>query len=122
MVVSTALEFALIPIFQQNTGNGGIGVVTAFAVSEIVIFGAAIYLLRPGTFGLDFAVDAARAIGSAALTLALFWLMPPLPFLVGVLACAAAFFLCSAGLGLVKRTDIELFRALLGKEPPATLA
>ena len=42
LVVSTALEFVLIPIFEQRTGNGGIGVVVAFVASEFVVFGGAI--------------------------------------------------------------------------------
>ena len=119
LVVSTALELVLIPIFEQRTGNGGIGVVAAFVASEIVVFGGAIFLLGRGTLGLDVAVDMARALGSAALTLLLFWWIPPLPFLIGVPVCVIAFLLCSVGLGLVRRADIQLFRALLRKEQSA---
>src|ERR1700688_2979609 len=116
LVVSTVLELVLIPIFEQRTGNGGIGVVAAFVASEIVVFGGAVVLLGRGTLGLDVAVDMGRALGSAALTLLLFWWMPPLPFLVGVPVCVVAFLLCSVGLGLVRRADIDLFRSLLRKE------
>ncbi len=116
VVVSTGLELALIPIFQQHTGNGGIGVVAAFVASEFVVFGGAIFLLRRESLGLDISVDMARALGSAALTLLLFWWIPPLPFLVGVSVCVIAFLLCSVGLGLVRRADVQLFRALLRKE------
>jgi O-antigen/teichoic acid export membrane protein len=119
LVVSTALELVLIPIFQQRTGNGGVGVVAAFAASEIVVFGGAIFLMRRGTLGLGVAVDMARALGSAALILLLFWWFPPLPFLVGVPVCVIAFILCSVGLGLVRRADVELFRALIRKERSA---
>jgi hypothetical protein len=58
----------------------------------------------------------ARAFGSAALTLLVFWWLPPLPFLVGVPLCVTVFLLCSLGLGLVRRADVQLFRALLRKE------
>jgi len=119
VVVSTALELVLIPIFQQRTGNGGIGVVAAFVASEFVVFGGAIFLLRRELLGLDIAVDMARALGSAALILLLFWLMPPLPFLVGVPVCVVAFSLCSIGLGLVRRADVQLFWTLLRKERSA---
>jgi O-antigen/teichoic acid export membrane protein len=122
LVVSTALELVLIPIFEQRTGNGGIGVVAAFAVSEIVVFGGAVILLGQETLGLNVAIDMARALGSAALTLLLFWWMPPLPFLVGVPICVVAFLLCSVGLGLVRRADVELFRSLLRKEQSAPIA
>jgi O-antigen/teichoic acid export membrane protein len=119
LVASTALELVFIPIFEQRTGNGGIGVVAAFVVSEIVVFGGAVVLLGRGTLGLNVAIDMARALGSAALTLLLFWWMPPLPFLVGVPVCVAAFLLCSVALGLVRRADIDLFRSLLRKEKTA---
>jgi O-antigen/teichoic acid export membrane protein len=116
VVVCTALDLVLIPIFQQHTGNGGIGVVAAFVASEFVVFGGAIFLLRREGLGLHISVDIARALGSAALTLLLFWLLPPLPFLIGVPLCVLVFLLCSVGLGLVRSADVELFRALLRKE------
>jgi hypothetical protein len=84
-----------------------------------LVFGGAVLLLGRRILGLDVAVDMARALGSAALTLLLFWWIPPLPFLVGVPACVIAFFLCSAGFGLVRRADVQLFRKLLRKEQPA---
>ena len=116
VVVSTGLGLALIPIFQQHTGNGGIGVVAAFVVSEFVVFAGAIFLLRREGAGLGISVDVAKALGSAALTLLLFWWMPPLPFLVGASVCVITFLLCSVVLGLVRRDDVQLFRALLRKE------
>ena len=116
VVISTALELVLIPLFQQRAGNGGIGVVAAFVASEFVVFGGAIILLRREGLGLDILVDMARALGSAALTLLLFWWLPTLPFLVGVPVCVIAFLLCSVGLGLVRRADVKLIRALLRKE------
>jgi O-antigen/teichoic acid export membrane protein len=116
VVVCTALELVLIPIFQQQAVNGGIGVVAAFVASEFVVFSGAIFLLRREVLGLDISVDIARALGSAALTLLLFWFMPPLPFLIGVPLCVLVFLLCSVGLGLVRRADFYLFRALLRKE------
>jgi O-antigen/teichoic acid export membrane protein len=123
LVVSTALELLLIPIFQQRTGNGGIGVVAAFVVSEVVVFGGAVFLLPRGSLGVDVAVDMARTLGSAALTLLLFQWMPRLPFFVGIPVCIVVFLLCSIALGLVRRADLQLFSALLRKEqsaPPDT--
>ena len=112
VVVSTVLDLVLIPIFQQRTGNGGIGVVAAFVTSEIVVFLGAMFLLRR-ELELDVTVDIARALGSAALTLLLFWWLPPLPFLIGVPVCVIAYLLCSVGLGLVRSADAKLFRAIL---------
>lgn len=125
VVVCTVLELVLIPFFQQRTGNGGIGAVAAFVASEFVMFAGAIFLLQRKRLGPDILVDLARALSSAALTLLLFWWIPPLPLLIGVPVCVIAFSLCSVVLGLVRRTDIELFRALLRKErsaPPSQAA
>ena len=120
LVVSTALELVLVPMFQAHTGNGGIGVVVAFVTSEFLVFGGAILGLRRGTLGVNFAVDVARALGSAAITLLLFWWIPPLPFLIGIPVCVFAFFLSSVGLGLVRRTDIQLLWTLLRNEKSAS--
>jgi len=98
-------------------GNGGIGVVAAFVVSEIVVFAGAILGLGRGTFGWEAAIDMLRALGAAALTLLLFWALPPLPIWIGVPVCGAAFAVCSIGLGLVRRSDVELVRSIFKKDP-----
>jgi hypothetical protein len=54
-----------------------------------------------------------RALGSAALTALLFRLLPPLSFYVSLPVCVVAFSLCSVALGLVRRADVQVFRALL---------
>ncbi len=115
VVVATALELVLIPFFQEQAGNGGIGVVASFVASEFFVFGGTVFLLREH-LGLEVSVDIARAVGAAALTLLLFWWISPLPFLVGVPVCMGAFLLCSVAFGLVRRGDVKLFRALLRKE------
>lgn len=119
VVITAALELALIPYFQQQMGNGGVGVVAAFVVSEFAVFGGVIFLLSREGVGLDIWADMARASGSAALTLLFFWWLPPLPFLIGSPVCVMVFLLFSAALGLVRRSDIQLFRTLLRKERSA---
>jgi len=119
VVLSTALDLILIPFFQRSTGNGGLGVVVAFATSEAVVFAGALFLLPRGSFGATAALDVGRALGSAALTALLFRFLPPLPFYVGLPACVLAFSLCSVALGLVRRDDVRLLRALLRRGKPA---
>jgi O-antigen/teichoic acid export membrane protein len=113
VVTCVALELVLIPFFQHSAGNGGIGVVAAVALSELVVFAGAILLLRRDGAGLDIAADVARALGAAALTVGLFALLPRLPFVIGVPLCLIVYLLCTAALGLVRRSDIEKVRAIL---------
>jgi O-antigen/teichoic acid export membrane protein len=119
VVLSTALDLILIPLFQKKTGNGGLGVVVAFATSEAVVFAGALFLLPRGSLGTTAALDVGRALGSAALTALLFWFLPPVPIYVGLPACVLAFSLCSIALGLVRRDDVRLLRALLRRGKPA---
>ena len=91
---------------------------TAFVASEFVVTAGALYLMRQ-SLGLDMAVNMAQALGSLALTLLLLRSMPPLPFLTGVSVCVIVFLFCSVGLGLLRRSDLELFQALLRKNQSA---
>lgn len=116
VAVGAALDLVLIPVFQQRMGNGEIGAIAAFGLSEIVVFAGVIFVLRREGIRLGLSVDMARALASAALTLLLFQWLPPLPFLVGLPTCVIAFSLCSLGVGLVRRSDVRLFRALLLRE------
>ncbi|MEJ2229349.1 MAG: flippase, partial [Alphaproteobacteria bacterium] len=115
VAICTVLELVLIPIFQERTGNGGIGVVVAFVISEIVLVAGAMYMLRQKCLGSDILIDMARALGAASVTLAFFWWLPPLPFLIGVPVCIIVYLLCSIGLGLIQRSDVQVFKALLRK-------
>jgi hypothetical protein len=113
VVLSTALDLILIPIFQKSTGNGGMGVVVAFVASEAVVFSGALFLLPRGSFGPAAALDVGRALGSAVLTALLMRALPPLPVYLGLPLCVIAFAFCSVALGLVRRTDARLLWTLL---------
>jgi O-antigen/teichoic acid export membrane protein len=119
VVLSTALDLILIPIFQKSTGNGGLGIMVAFAASEVVVFAGALFLLPRGSVGPAAALDVGRALGSAALTALLVRALPRLPVYLALPLCVIAFSLCSVVLGLVRRTDVRLLWALLrrGKAP-----
>jgi hypothetical protein len=88
-------------------------VVVAFTASEAVVFAGALFLLPRGSLGPTIVLDMGRALGSAAITALLFRWLPPLPFYLGLPACVLAFSLCSVALGLVRRADVQLLRALL---------
>lgn len=111
VVVGTALDILLIPFFQEHFGNGGIGVFVAFALSEFVVFAGAMIVLRRDTLEAATAVDVARALGAAAVTVLLFRLFPSIPPWIGMPACVAAFAGVSFALGLVGPGDLAVLRA-----------
>jgi O-antigen/teichoic acid export membrane protein len=114
IVVGTGLCLVLVPAFQTRTGNGGIGVAVANALSEFVVFGGAIILLPRGTLDGAIAADATRAILSAGVTLLLFHLAPPMPPLLAAPLCVLVFALASVALGLVTWADLASMKSLLG--------
>jgi O-antigen/teichoic acid export membrane protein len=115
VVVGTGLDFVLIRWFQDRYGNGGIGVVVAFALSEFVVFGGALIALRRGTLEAGTALDVARALGAAAATVLVFRALPPVPPWLGIPLCVAAFAAASLALGLLDRHDVAVVRALASR-------
>ena len=113
VVVGTGLDFLLIPVFQSRFGNGGIAVVVAFALSEIVVTLGALFVLRRGTLEARAGLDVLRALAAAGATVLAFQLLPRLPFPVGVPLCVAVFAAASLGLGLVGRRDLHLLWSTL---------
>jgi hypothetical protein len=122
VAVSAGLSIVLVPILQARTGNGGIGIVLAFALSELVVLSGALVLLPRGTLSGAAAVDAARAIGAAGLTLLLFWALPSLPPWLGIPLCVVTFSLASWLLGLMRGQDVQALLSILRRSEPAEVA
>ncbi len=114
--VGTGLDLLLIPLFQERLGNGGVGVVVAFALSEFVVFAGAMIVLRRGTLEPAMALNAARALGAAGGTVLLFRLLPPVPPWLGIPLCVGAFVAASMALGLVRRHDLSLLWTLVRRQ------
>ena len=115
VATSTALLFWLIPWFQANHGNGGIGVVVAFAVSEIIVFAGSLVLLPKGTFNPVVILDIGRALASAAITALVLRLLPHVSPFLGIPLCIATFTVASVAVGLMSRSDLSLLKATLRK-------
>jgi O-antigen/teichoic acid export membrane protein len=116
--VSTGLDLLLIPWFQTRYGNGGMGTVAAFILSEFVVFAGAVWLMPRGSLGRGMAVDMGRAVVCVAATGLIFAAVPPLPIFVGIPVCVAAFSLSSLATGLLRRRDLELLQSSLRKQRP----
>jgi O-antigen/teichoic acid export membrane protein len=113
VAVSTGLDFVCIPWFQGHYGNGGMGVVVAFAVSETVVFAWALALMPPGTLSPRQAFDAAKALAAAAGTVLVIKAMPGLPPAAGIPLSIAVFGGIAFGLGIVRRDDLAMFTAMV---------
>lgn len=113
VVAAAGMEVVLIPMFQERYGNGGIGVVVAFALCELIVFAGSIALLPRRTFAPAVVLDVGRALASAGATIVLFRLIPALPAWAGIPLCIGAFAAASAALGLSNRADLEMLLRLI---------
>jgi O-antigen/teichoic acid export membrane protein len=116
VVLATALELVLIPYFQRQSGNGGLGVVTAFVGCEPIILVGMLVLIPRGMLGRSFVLDGARAIGSAVLTGALLRLVPTLTPWVSIPACIAVYTATTLVVGLLRTEDLRGLRRLFAQE------
>ena len=115
IVVSTGLDLWLIPLFERRAGNGGIGVIVAFALSEIVVFAGTLYLMPRGSLESAIAVDLGRALVAAVGTGLLLRALPPLTPWLGMPLCIVVFAAASVAIGLVTRADLALLRQIVAR-------
>jgi O-antigen/teichoic acid export membrane protein len=116
VMVGTGLDIVLIPIFQERYGNGAIGVVVAFALSEFVVFVGALIAFPRRTLTMATGLDVLRALGAAALTVLLFLICGPLNAFVGIPLCVGAFAAASMALGLMGKRDLALLSAVIARK------
>lgn len=121
VLVSAGLSIVLVPVLQAQTGNGGIGIVLSFAVSELAVLSGALALLPRGTLTGAAAVDTARALGAAGLTLLLFWTIPSLNPWLGIPLCIGTFSGASWLMGLMRRRDLGALQAIFRKPERAVV-
>jgi len=119
VVVVTTLELFLIPLFQARSGNGGIGVVTAFAVGEMVMIAAELRLLPRGSLTRSIGLDVVRACAAGAGTLVIGLWLKDLPPAIGIPGCVVLFSVLAGAVGLVTRSDIAALARLVVRRPPA---
>jgi O-antigen/teichoic acid export membrane protein len=116
VVVSTLLDLWLIPYFERTAGNGGIGVIAAFGLSEVVVFAGTLYLMPRGSVEPAIGLDVARAVGAALLTGLVVRVLPAVTPWLGIPLCVALFTGASVALGLVTRADLDLVKQLVRRK------
>jgi O-antigen/teichoic acid export membrane protein len=92
VLVSLVLDPILIPLFERNMGNGGLGVSTSVVVAETAMLAAGIFILPRGIVDRSLAATVVRALAAAAAMATVGFLLRALPFLalplcVGTYAC-----------------------------------
>lgn len=111
--VSAGLAFWLVPLAQQELGNGALGVVAAFGASELLMLVAFSVLLPRGAIGRRFFVDLLRATIAGALALASLRLMPGLSEWIAMPLFVLVFAAGGLALGLFSRADVGAFVAVI---------
>jgi O-antigen/teichoic acid export membrane protein len=115
IVVSTGLDLWLIPLFERRWGNGGVGVIAAFALSEIVVFAGTLYLMPRGSVGWGVLGDMARGAGAAVATGLLMRALPAMTPWLGIPVCVVVFTVASVALGLATRADLQMIWSIAAR-------
>jgi len=118
VLAAVALQLWLVPWFQANQGNGGIGVVVSFAASEVIVFAGVLVLLPRGALGPVILLDVARAGAAAGLTAVAWRFIPAMSPVIGIPVCIALFTAASMVVGLMSKSDISLLLQTIRKKKP----
>jgi O-antigen/teichoic acid export membrane protein len=105
--VSAVLGVVLVPRFQASLGNGGVGVVVAFTVSELLMLVVALALVPRGTIDRGVVADLGRALLAGGGALLVVRGLPLSP-VAALPACIVSYAALAAALGLVRREDLAV--------------
>jgi hypothetical protein len=121
VAASFVLDPILVPIFQRQTGNGGLGLCVASVISEAVMIGCGVWLAPKGVFDGKLMRVVAFTLVSGVGMIAIAQLVKPLgPFVAAPLSLAAY----AAGLWLMGVVDKAQLTAIVSAvlRKPAVLA
>ena len=107
VAVTAGLNVLLIPICQARFGNGGIGLVLAFGVGEVLMLIAYFWLLPRGAVDRSTLLDFLRAAATAGGTAVIIWALPAIAIWQAIPACVAVFMALALASGLVLRADLD---------------
>jgi O-antigen/teichoic acid export membrane protein len=110
IAVGAALAFLLIPLCQARYGNGAIGLLLSFGLSEVLMLTAFLVLLPKGTVGGRALLDVVRAAAAAGGTVAAFQVLPQIAPWLGMPASVVLFAALAFAVGLVAKEDVHKLR------------
>lgn len=116
VVITTALEFVLIPWSQAQFSNGGVGLMFALAGGEFLMVAAAVFLIRD-VANKGMLVDLLRGLAAGAVTVTIMQVLPVVSSFVGVSLCIGLFLALCLLVGLLNRDDLQLLVALSKRSP-----
>lgn len=107
IIFGAGLSFLLIPICQARYGNGAIGLLLAFGLSEVLMLVAFLYLLPKGTWHVGDLLNFLKAAAAAGGTVMMFVMLPAMTPWIAVPASILVFIVLSYVFGLVKKQDVQ---------------
>ncbi len=106
LIGTTVLAVILVPHFERQSGNGGIGIAIAFAASEVLMLATGFWILPKGTFHRRTLLDCVRTLAVGGGTLAIVQALPQVPLAVGIAVCTVSFSLLALALRLVRVDEL----------------
>jgi len=114
VVITTGLVFVLVPVCQARFANGGLGVMYAMIIGELLMLIPEVILIRRAVDSHAVG-DVVRSLAAGAATVLLFRLLPPFTAFLGIPLCVLAFLGLSFLVGAVKRSDLSMLTQLRGR-------
>jgi len=109
VILTTGLAFMLVPICQARYGNGGLGVMYAMTIGEMLMLIAASFFIRDVIDRRNIS-DAFRCLLAGLATILLIRVLPAFTPFLAIPLCIIAFAVLSFLFGAVRRSDLEMLR------------
>lgn len=115
VVLTTGLVFVLVPLCQTRFANGGLGVMYALAIGELVMLAASCILIHEVVDTLKLG-DMCRTLLAGVVTVLLIRALPALNPFLAIPLCVVAFGGLSLLFGAIKRSEVEPLLARIRKK------
>lgn len=116
VVVSVILDPLLIPWFQARTGNGGLGVCIATAISELLMVTAGLYLLPKGILDRSLVRKLSLALLAGVALSAVAWSLSSFSSFIAAPLAMTAYGICLWMTGGLDRAQLDTMRALFSRK------